>query len=83
VVDADEAFDRLSVSSSTVFHSTGSAELTVPRSVHVEVWRGPEYRVARADVNVPTGRRVLQRIVSSASIACRRAAGGAGTCMST
>src|SRR2546422_180351 len=62
---SDEAFDRSRRQFEyAYFHSTGISELTVPAGqVHVEVWRGPEYRVARADVNVPTGRRVLQRIV--------------------
>jgi len=31
--------------------------------VHVEVWHGPEYRVYRADVNVPAGIRTTRRIV--------------------
>jgi hypothetical protein len=45
------------------FHSTGSAALVVPAgNVHVEVWRGPEYRVSRADVNVPTDMTVTRRI---------------------
>ena len=62
---ADEAFDRSEREFEySYFHSSGSAELTVPAGrVHVEVWRGPEYRVSRADVNVPTGRRVEHRIV--------------------
>jgi len=62
---ADEAFDRSERQFEyPYFHSTGSAELTVPAGqVHLEVWRGPEYRVARADVNVPTGMRITRRIV--------------------
>src|SRR6267378_471398 len=62
---ADEAFDRSERQFEyPYFHSTGSAEITVPAGqVHVEVWRGPEYRVARADVNVPTGMRITRRIV--------------------
>ena len=62
---ADEAFDRSERQFEySYFHSAGSAELTVPAGrVHVEAWRGPEYRVSRADVNVPTGRRVEHRIV--------------------
>src|SRR5438552_15349657 len=61
----DEAFDRSERQFEySYFHSAGSAELTVPAGrVHVEAWRGPEYRVSRADVNVPTGRRVEHRIV--------------------
>ena len=61
---ADEAFDRAGREFEyPYFHSAGSSELTVPAGqVHVEVWRGPEYRVIRADVNVPTGGRVTQRV---------------------
>src|SRR6267378_3195500 len=63
--NADEAFDRSERQFEyPYFHSTGSAELTVPAGqVHLEVWRGPEYRVARADVNVPAGIRLTRRIV--------------------
>ena len=62
---ADEAFDRSQRPFEyTYFHSTGSAELTVSAGqVHVEVWRGPEYGVVRADVTVPTGRPVTQRLI--------------------
>jgi len=62
---ADEAFDRSEREFEySYFHSTGSSEMTVPAGqVHVEVWRGPEYRVVRADVGVPTGRRVVHRVV--------------------
>jgi TolB protein len=62
---ADEAFDRSERQFEySYFHSTGSSELTVPAGrVHVEAWRGPEYRVSRADVNVPTGARVTRRVV--------------------
>src|SRR5439155_9765631 len=62
---ADEAFDRSERQFEySYFHSAGSAELTVPAGrVHVEAWRGPEYRVSRADVNVPTGRRIEPRVV--------------------
>ena len=62
---ADEAFDRSERQFEyPYFHSTGSSELTVPAGpVHVEVWRGPEYRVYRADVNVATGVRIQRRIV--------------------
>src|SRR6266571_1204177 len=61
---ADEAFDRAERQFEyPYFHSNGSAELTVPAGrIHVEVWRGPEYHVFRADVLVPTGRRVTHRI---------------------
>ena len=61
---ADEAFDRAERQFEyPYFHSNGSAELTVPAGrTHVEVWRGPEYHVFRADVNVPTGVRVTRRI---------------------
>ncbi|HEY3221215.1 MAG TPA: CehA/McbA family metallohydrolase [Gemmatimonadales bacterium] len=64
---ADEAFDRAERQFEyPYFHSAGSSELTVPAGqVHVEVWRGPEYQVFRADVSVPTGRRVDKRIVLS------------------
>ena len=62
---ADEAFTRSERQFEySYFHSTGSADLTVPAGrVHVEVWRGPEYRVSRAEVNVPTGIRTTRRIV--------------------
>ena len=62
---ADEAFDRSERQFEyPYFHSTGSAALTVPAGrVHVEVWRGPEYRVFRADVNVPTGEPTTRRII--------------------
>jgi len=62
---ADEAFDRSERSFEYgYFHSTGSAELTVPAGqVRVEVWRGPEYRVARVDVAVPAGGRRVQRVI--------------------
>ena len=62
---ADEAFDRTERQFEyPYFHSSGDAVLTVPAGrLHVEVWRGPEYQVARADVLVPTGRRVTERVV--------------------
>jgi len=62
---ADEAFDRSQRQFEyPYFHSTGVAELTVPAGrVHVEVWRGPEYRVSRADVNVPARGRAVHRVV--------------------
>src|SRR5207302_1416020 len=61
---ADEAFDRSERQFEyPYFHSSGSSELTVPAGqVHVEIWHGPEYRVYRADVNVPTGGRITQRV---------------------
>ena len=61
---ADEAFDRSERQFEySYFHSTGSATLTVPAGpVHVDVWRGPEYRFARADVTVPAGGRVVHRV---------------------
>ncbi|HEY6090497.1 MAG TPA: CehA/McbA family metallohydrolase [Gemmatimonadales bacterium] len=62
---ADEAFDRSERQFEySYFHSTGSSTLTVPAGqLHVEVWRGPEYRVFRADVNVPTGGHVARRVI--------------------
>jgi TolB protein len=64
---ADEAFDRSERQFEyPYFHSAGSAQLTVPAGrVHVDVWRGPEYRVSRADVTVPPGggQRVVHRVV--------------------
>lgn len=61
---ADEAFDRSDRQFEyPYFHSAGSSELTVPAGqVHVEVWRGPEYRVYRADAPVPAGGLVTRRI---------------------
>ena len=62
---ADEAFDRAERQfESAYFHSDGSAELTVPAgNVQVEVWRGPEYEVARADVTVPAQGRIVYSVV--------------------
>jgi TolB protein len=63
---ADEAFDRSERGFEYgYFHSGGTAELTVPGGelFRVEVWRGPEYRVSRADVTVPAGGRVAHRVV--------------------
>ena len=62
---ADEAFDRSERQFEyPYFHADGSAELTVPAGVvHIEAWRGPEFQVFRADVNVPTGIRTTRRIV--------------------
>src|SRR5437867_6107194 len=62
---ADEAFDRTERQFEyPYFHSSGDAVLTVPAGrLHVEVWRGPEYQVSRAEVLVPTGRRVTERVV--------------------
>src|SRR5258706_1409143 len=61
---ADEAFDRSERQFEySYFHSAGNSELTVPAGqVHVEVSKGPEYRIYRDDVNVPTGGRVTQRV---------------------
>ncbi len=62
---ADESFDRSEREFEyPYFHSTGSAQVTVPAGrMHVEVWRGPEYRVSRADVNVPARGRAVHRVV--------------------
>ena len=62
---ADEAFDRAERQFEyAYFHSDGSAELTVPAGdVHVEVWRGPEYEVARGDVTVPAQGRIVYSVV--------------------
>ncbi|HWC72534.1 MAG TPA: CehA/McbA family metallohydrolase, partial [Gemmatimonadales bacterium] len=61
---ADEAFDRSERQFEyTYFHSPGSSQVIVPAgSIHIEVWRGPEYKLVRADVNVPTGRRITRRV---------------------
>src|SRR5690348_15989543 len=61
---ADEAFDRGERPFEYgYFHSTGTAELTVPAGkVHVEVWHGPEFRIARADVTVPARGRLVHRV---------------------
>ena len=62
---ADEAFDRAERQFEyAYFHSDGSAELTVPAGdVHVEVWRGPEYEVARGDATVPAEGRLVYSVV--------------------
>src|SRR6266496_3639634 len=62
---ADEAFDRTERGFEYgYFHTAGTAELTVPAgAVRVEVWHGPEYRVARVDLTVPVGRTVTKRLV--------------------
>jgi len=62
---ADEAFDRSERAFEYgYFHSTGTAELTVTAGlVSVDVWRGPEYRMSRAEVTVPTDGRVVHRVV--------------------
>lgn len=62
---ADEAFDRAERQFEyAYFHSDGSAEVTVPAGdVHVEVWRGPEYKVARADVTVPAQGHIVYSVV--------------------
>src|SRR5437899_3084888 len=64
---ADEAFDRSERQFEySYFHSNGSSALMVPvGQMHVEVWRGPEYRVARADVNVPAGTATTRPIILS------------------
>jgi TolB protein len=62
---SDEAFDRSERAFEySYFHSAGSAEVVVPAgAVHLEVWRGPEYRVSRADVTVPAAGHVVHRVV--------------------
>jgi Tol biopolymer transport system component len=62
---ADEAFDRSERQFEySYFHSAGSADVTVPAGrVHVEIWRGPEYQDARADVTVPARGRLVHRVV--------------------
>jgi len=62
---ADEAFDRSERQFEyPYFHTDGRAELTVPAGVvHIEVWRGPEFQIFRADVSVPTGMHVTRRVV--------------------
>jgi TolB protein len=62
---ADEAFDRTERGFEYgYFHTAGTSELTLPAGrARVEVWHGPEYRVARADVVVPAGRKLTQRFV--------------------
>jgi dipeptidyl aminopeptidase/acylaminoacyl peptidase len=62
---ADEAFDRSEREFEySYFHSAGSADVTVPAGrVHVEIWRGPEYQVVRADVTVPARGRRVHRVV--------------------
>jgi Tol biopolymer transport system component len=62
---ADEAFDRSERQFEySYFHSDGVVDVTVPAGLtHVEVWRGPEYRVVRLDVAVPDGGRLVRRVV--------------------
>ena len=62
---ADEAFDRSERGFEYgYFHTAGTAELTLPAgTASVEVWHGPEYRVARASVAIVAGRTVTRRIV--------------------
>lgn len=62
---ADEAYDRTERSYEYgYFHSTGMSEMTVPAgTVQIEVWRGPEFRIARAEVTVPARHRAVRRIV--------------------
>ncbi len=61
---ADEAFDRAERQFEyPYFHSDGVVDVTVPAGLtHIEVWRGPEYKVRRADVDVPAGRHRLLRV---------------------
>ncbi|HET7295671.1 MAG TPA: CehA/McbA family metallohydrolase, partial [Gemmatimonadales bacterium] len=62
---ADEAFDRSDGGFEYgYFHTAGTSELTVPAGpVRVEVWHGPEYRVARADLVIQAGRTLARRLV--------------------
>ncbi len=62
---ADEAFNRSERGFEYgYFHTPGTAELTIPvGAARVEVWHGPEYRVARGDVTIPAGRTVTLRLV--------------------
>jgi len=63
---ADEAFrsHRAGCTSTPTSIQAGRALLTVPAGqLHIEAWRGPEYRLARVDVTVPAGGRVARRIV--------------------
>jgi len=62
---ADEAFDRTERPYEyAYFHSAGRVVVTVPAGrLHIEAWRGPEYRMARVDVNMPAGGRLVRRIV--------------------
>src|SRR5213078_318431 len=61
----DEAFDRSERGFEYgYFHARGAAELTVPAGrVRVEVWHGPEFGIAHADVDVPAGGRLVRRLV--------------------
>src|SRR3989442_3735629 len=54
---ADEAFDRSERAFEYgYFHAAGRAALMVPAGrVTVEVTRGPEYRIARAELTLATG----------------------------
>jgi len=62
---ADEAFDRSERGFEYgYFHSGGSAALTLPvGKVRVEVWRGPEYHMSRAEVVIPANGNVVHRVV--------------------
>jgi Tol biopolymer transport system component len=62
---ADEAFDRSERPFEYgYFHSDGVAEITVPAGlVDIEVWRGPEYAISRAKINVPAGRRIHHLVI--------------------
>src|SRR2546425_490776 len=62
---ADEAFDRSERAFEYgYFHAAGRAALMVPAGrVTVEVTRGPEYRIARAELTLATGGSSAQRVV--------------------
>src|SRR5438093_382057 len=62
---ADEAFDRSERAFEYgYFHAAGRAALTVPAGrVTVEVTRGPEYRIARAELTLAAGGSSAERVV--------------------
>ncbi len=62
---ADEAFDRSERPFEYgYFHTAGTAQLTVPAGpVRIEVWHGPEYRVAHAEITVPAAGTIVSRLV--------------------
>ncbi len=62
---ADEAFDRSERHFEYgYFHTAGTAQLTVPAGpVRIEVWHGPEYRVAHAEITVPAAGTTVSRLV--------------------
>src|SRR2546428_1969124 len=62
---ADEAFDRSERGFEYgYFHAAGRAALTVPAGrVTVEATRGPEYRIARADLTPAPGGSSAHRVV--------------------